>query len=117
MKRTAWIIISSIIIAFCIYRLIFVLSPAIEIFNDSDKTLVEGIFYLPESRIVMDNVLPNEKSKTYYDLKQRNGELRYVLTFSDSSTLKGNCGIITNYDFGKRIQIEINKENKIVCKK
>jgi len=115
MKKIIWIIIASIIIAFCIYKLIFILSPSVEIFNNSDKTLVNGKFYLPESRIVMDNVLPNEKSKIYYDLKQRNGELRYVLTFSDSSTIKGNCGIIKNYDFGKRIQIEINKDYKIIC--
>ena len=116
MKKTGWIIISSIIIAFCIYKLLFALSPAVVIINNSDKILVEGMFYLPESRIVMDDVLPNEKSKTYYDLKQRNGELKYVLTFSDSTTLKGNCGIITNYDFGNRIRMEINKENIIVCK-
>ena len=73
------------------------------------------MFKLPESRISMDNILPNEKSKIHYNLKQRKGVLNYSITLSDSTIFEGSCGTIENYDIGKRIRIKINKDNKIIC--
>ena len=115
MKKITLIIISLILLLFLIYKLIFILQPSVEILNKSDKIIVVAKFYLPQNRIVMDNVLPNEKLKIHYDLKQRNGVLKYSITLSDSTKIEGNCGEIKNYDFENLIQIEINEDYKIIC--
>lgn len=115
MKRIVVIAFSLILLLIIFYKLYFLALPSVEIFNKSDKTIVVAEFYLPESRIVTDNVLPNEKSKIYYDLKQENGVLSFLIKLSDSTKIEGNCGQIKNNDFGKRIRIEIDEGYKITC--
>ena len=115
MKKMALIIIALALFIYLIYRVIFALHPAIEVQNKSDKTIVMAKFYLPQSGISMDNVLPNGKSKIHYDLKQRTGVLRYLIILSDSTKFEGNCGKIENYELGKRTRIEVNKEYKVFC--
>lgn len=115
MKKNTLIIVALILLVFLIYKLIFILLPSVEILNKSDKTIVVAKFYLSENRIVMDNVLPNEKLKIYYDLKQRNCVLKILITLIDSTKIEGNCGEIKNYAFGNRIQVKINEDYKIIC--
>jgi hypothetical protein len=117
MKKIIIILASLFVISFSIYKLIFIIQPTIEIVNNSSKKITRVECYLPSSRIVMDEILPFEKSKILYKLKQKKGIVKYSITLEDGVIIKGKCGITENYNFGNRIKIELNNKNKIICTK
>ncbi|NMP17721.1 hypothetical protein [Thalassotalea sp. Y01] len=98
----------------CLYQGAIYVMPSITIVNNSGSVISGAKVYLADNRLDFGEIDVARSNTLQYSLEQKDGVYRYIFTIADGDTLSGECGYVTNNEYGKRVIITVNT-NDIVC--
>ena len=82
-------------------------SPEIVVTNRSSSRIDEIVIQLPSSRVSFDAIEPGASSTIFYSVDQVDGVCKYVAKLDSGRMVDGQCGHVTNSQYGKRIELTI----------
>lgn len=91
-------------------------APEISVANVGRTTIEELIVQLPSSRVTISELIPGADQSIYYSASQADGTYDYAVRFADGQELSGQCGYVTNSEFGKRFQLVVIGPDNAKCR-
>ena len=82
-------------------------SPEIVVTNRSASRVDSVIIQMPSSRISFDTIEPGTSSAIFYSVDQVDGVCKYAAQLDSGRMIEGQCGYVTNSQFGKRVELTI----------
>lgn len=80
-------------------------SPEIVVTNRSSSRIDGIVIQLPSSRISFDAIEPGASSTIFYSVDQADGVCKYVAKLDSGRMVEGQCGYVTNSQYGRRVEL------------
>lgn len=107
--------LSLAVIVLAAYFGYFFISPSVTVINSSSDDVLRMIVTLPSSRLDFGALEPGGRNTIYYSITQADGKYVASVTTASGENLEKSCGIVTNYEFHKRVEITLTDTKDLTC--